>query len=232
MGMFGSNLPQPDANGWMLNIATGQAPQPQFGQPQSAMQMATQAPMGVMPGDQPSLPRDPRIDKAMHPGFFGKGGNGWKWLGIIGDGLQVAGGGQPTYQLAQQRWQEMEAEREQRQQEFEARRAERDAARNEPQAINLGNGGFGVWTPDGGLQVEREPQRDVPDWQQYVTVMSDPSLSAEQKRLYQDGYFRGAGPTAMEYRKDFKQTPPGKAPSAGGGSNRSAPRPPAGFILD
>jgi len=52
---------------------------------------------GISDGIPGNLPADPRIAKALEPGMFGKGGRGWKILGVIGDALAVAGGGRPTY---------------------------------------------------------------------------------------------------------------------------------------
>jgi len=79
-----------------------------------AQEMVQPQPMGTHPigMDQQmvNLPTDPRVTKATQPGMFGKGGRGWQILGIIGDALQTAGGGKPTYQEAQQKWAEMQGE--------------------------------------------------------------------------------------------------------------------------
>lgn len=48
------------------------------------------------------------------PGTFDKGGNGWKILGLIGDALQVTGGGQATYAPAVAHERELETEGRQR----------------------------------------------------------------------------------------------------------------------
>lgn len=60
-------------------------------------------------------------DKAMQPKAFEKGGKGWQVLGVIGDALQVAGGGRATYADAQRWWQEQEAEREKTKAALQAR---------------------------------------------------------------------------------------------------------------
>lgn len=231
MGLFGSSFNQADPSGYLMNIGGQQQPQNpwemamQPTQQQAAQQFQQQynQPIGNMQAQ--ALPVDPRAAQAARPGFFGKGGRGWGILGVIGDGLQVAGGGRATYQdyMRQQdeyaqRLKELQAERAARREELVFRH---DLEGNDPQAVNLGNGGFGVWSPNGGLQVQREPQQDIPDWQQYARVMGDPNISQEEKRLYQDGYLKGYGPTATGYRQEVKQTVPGKAPSAGGGRART-----------
>jgi hypothetical protein len=57
---------------------------------------------GLLPQNQPIqpmgqeqlMPMEPNIKK---PGAFAQGGRGWEIMGIIGDALQTAGGGQATY---------------------------------------------------------------------------------------------------------------------------------------
>lgn len=144
MGLFGSSFNQADPSGYLMNIGQQQIPQnpwemaTQPTQQQAAQQFRHQYGQYQTPGigdgipgnpqigdmHAPQLPVDPRAAQALKPGFFGKGGKGWGILGVIGDGLQVAGGGRATYQdyMQQQqeyaqRLQELQAEREARMQE-------------------------------------------------------------------------------------------------------------------
>src|SRR3546814_17694082 len=56
------------------------------------------------------------------PGAFAKGGKGWQIMGIIGDALQAAGGGRPTYAPAMMERQQLETEGRQRLQQLMAHR--------------------------------------------------------------------------------------------------------------
>ena len=217
MGMFGND-------GWLMNLATNRQQAPQFGQAPDAMQMATQ-PNPSLAGPVAQLPTDPRIDKAMHPGFFGKGGMGGKMLmGALGgalDGVAQWGGAQPGYAMAMQRqaeekqWlQRMQAEREQRMAELKAR-MENDSIT--PQIVNLGHGGIATATPSGTVNVLRQPEADIPDYEPYANLFGERG-TPQWLKAAQDYVLRGGGPTSMALRTDLKQTVPGKAPSAGGGS--------------
>lgn len=148
-------------------------------------------------------------DKAMQPKAFEKGGKGWQVLGVIGDALQVAGGGRATYADAQRWWQEQEAERERQAQERQDRM-------NTPTLANLGNGGLATWSQGGGLNVIREPQEDAPDYAPYASMFGAAG-TPEYIKAAQDYVLRGYGPTALGGRVELKQTIPGKAPSLGGG---------------
>lgn len=58
----------------------------------------TQAmPANIMPGDQPGFPQMPGAEK---PKAWGKGGRAWQIMGVIGDALQKAGGGEATFMPA------------------------------------------------------------------------------------------------------------------------------------
>lgn len=72
----------------------------------------------IMPGDQPTL--NTGVGKVSNSPFR-QGGKGWQVLGVIGDALQVAGGGRATYADAQRWWQEQEAEREKTKAALQAR---------------------------------------------------------------------------------------------------------------
>lgn len=80
----------------------------------------------IAPGDQ-VLP-DAMQPNIKRPGAFGQGGKGWQIMGIIGDALQAAGGGQGTYapammdirereELGRQKLAELMAQRETKQQD-------------------------------------------------------------------------------------------------------------------
>lgn len=62
------------------------------------------------------------------PSTFGKGGRGWEIMGIIGDALQAAGGGRPTYMPMVQEERQLETQGRQR---LAERQAERKADRDE-----------------------------------------------------------------------------------------------------
>lgn len=68
--------------------------------------------------DMPPLP-------GVKPSTFGRGGKGWEIMGIIGDALQAAGGGRPTFMPAQMEQQQLETQGRQR---LAERQAERQAA--------------------------------------------------------------------------------------------------------
>lgn len=53
-------------------------------------------PANVMPGDQPGIP-EMQMPGAEKPKAWGKGGRAWQIMGVIGDALQTAGGGEATF---------------------------------------------------------------------------------------------------------------------------------------
>lgn len=61
----------------------------------------------MLQAEQPFQQQIPQV-QAPKPSAFAKGGKGWEILGIIGDALQTAGGGQATYgpMMAEQRQEE------------------------------------------------------------------------------------------------------------------------------
>lgn len=82
----------------------------------------------VMPGGQPGLPEIGRLPGVKGPGAFGQGGKGWQIMGIIGDALQAASGGRPTYMPMVQEQQQLETQGRQR---LAERQAERQAMMQE-----------------------------------------------------------------------------------------------------
>lgn len=84
-------------------------------------------------------PMPPAPPEAKKPGAFGKGGDAWKIMGIIGDALQTAAGGQATYAPAIMSLQEQIAKENQFQQRLQAqaeqRRLEREQGLQDQKAL-------------------------------------------------------------------------------------------------
>jgi len=210
MGLFGSSFNQADPSGYLMNIGQQQIPQnpwemaTQPTQQQAAQQFRHQYGQYQTPGigdgipgnpqigdmHAPQLPVDPRAAQAARPGFFGKGGKGWGILGVIGDGLQVAGGGRATYQDYMQQQQEYA----QRLQELQAEREARRAERMMPRAEQVGNA-IGMLDPATG---------------QFTPTYTAPPQQSEQERLI-DAWGREQDPErkAMIERaiRGFQYTP-------------------------
>lgn len=209
MGLFGSSFNQADPSGYLMNIGGQQQPQnPWEMAMQPTQQQAAQSfqqqygyqtpgigdevrgtqPIGNMQPQQ--LPTDPRAAQATRPGFFGKGGRGWGILGVIGDGLQVAGGGRATYQDHMQQQQEYA----QRLQELQAERQARQQERMMPRAEQVGDS-IGVLDPSTG---------------QFTPTYTAPPQQSEQERLI-DAWGREQDPErkAMIERtiRGFQYTP-------------------------
>lgn len=74
----------------------------------------------------------PQMEGVQKPGLFGQGGTGWQILGVLGDALQTAGGGQASYMPYRQAMNQRDEQARQALQELiaqrEAKAAERDAA--------------------------------------------------------------------------------------------------------
>lgn len=81
--------------------------------------------------EQPFQQQIPQV-QAPKPSAFAQGGRGWEILGIIGDALQTAGGGQATYAPLMAERRELEEKGRQRLSELmmeqQQRQADRDAA--------------------------------------------------------------------------------------------------------
>jgi hypothetical protein len=207
------------------------------GTPQYDLAMAAPANGGNM-GLDLSLPVDQFAGQRQEakPGFFGKGGLGGKLLmgGIGGalDGVAVWGGAKPGYSEAMS--DERDYQQELHRAELLARLKAETEARN-PQAVNLGDGGFGTYSPAGGLSVLREPYH-APKEDTIITRLTaagiDPASPQGQQMIRESLPGYGNSDEVFGRRRDLKQTVPGKAPGLGGGHGRAAPHPPAGFILD
>ena len=130
----GSNAPVPTA----MEAASGVSPDRYYAarNPTGGMKPAPQNAMGAyangaptrlgdlapvnlvaspVPADGPTLGDVikglPQGDLHKKPALFGKDGVGWKILGVLGDSITAAGGGQPTYGPAMLREHELERER-------------------------------------------------------------------------------------------------------------------------
>ena len=98
--------PSKHATGPHWHVAVGGRKEPQVNGLASLFnqrpQMLQQQPQGLAELlGQPIQPQMPELTAPQanlpKPGAFAKGGKGWEILGIIGDALQTAGGGQATY---------------------------------------------------------------------------------------------------------------------------------------
>ena len=197
-----------------------------------AQDMATQPPqpMGTHPigMDQQmvNLPTDPRITKATQPGMFAKGGRGWQILGIIGDALQTAGGGKPTYQEAQQKWAEMEQERQKLSTEQKFKMAELATKLHTPQIVNAGNGRVLSVDPATNDTTEISPLTPAPDQGAIYASHFGAEGSPAWVKAYQDFHLRGNSPDALAAREqsaigliDYRNAH--RPPSASGGKPAS-----------
>lgn len=127
------------------------------------------APGGGIGGGQPGMPMDPAMmgldtqiaedpyagQRPAKPGFFGKGG-GWK--NALGHGLDALAeqfGGTGQYGKGLQRQEDL-------QHEEALLRLRGELEGNQQQVVNLGNGGAGTWSQNGGFNVVREPTPDAP----------------------------------------------------------------------
>jgi len=235
MGMFGAK-----PAGYYANQAAPSLPL-NLGQ---AQDMATQPPqtvMGTHPIAGPSaygtpgigdgvpggnLPTDPRIAKALQPGMFGKGGRGWQILGIIGDALQTAGGGKATYQEAQQKWAEMEQERQKLSTEQQYKLAELATKLHTPQIVNAGNGRVISVDPATNATTEISPLTPAPDQGAIYASHFGQEGSPEWVKAYQDFHLRGNSPDVLAARQanatgliDYRNAH--RPPSASGGKPSS-----------
>jgi len=171
MGLFGSSFNQADPSGYLMNIGQQQIPQnpwemaTQPTQQQAAQQFQQQygQPIGNMQAQ--ALPVDPRAAQAAKPGFFGKGGKGWGILGVIGDGLQVAGGGRATYQDYMQQQQEYAQRLQELQAEREARRAEHMMPRAEQ--------GFETWKQQQQWALEHPDPTSIQRSTEYIASLPE-----------------------------------------------------------
>lgn len=83
-----------------------------------------------MQAQQPLQQQIPQV-QAPKPSAFARGGRGWEILGLIGDALQTAGGGQATYAPAMAKQQELETEGRQRLAELIAKQQAAQEAREQ-----------------------------------------------------------------------------------------------------
>lgn len=129
MAVDGRKEPQPMAGNGLASLMQGIYPLAQQEQQQpsglaSLLPLDTPLQQAVMPGDQPGIPPIEGLPGVKKPGAFSQGGKGWEIMGIIGDALQAAGGGRPTYMPMVQEQKQLETEGRQR---LAERQAERQA---------------------------------------------------------------------------------------------------------
>ncbi len=108
MAVGNRKAPNVAPTGRLADLMNGIMPMAQAESGRQPMGIAELMGQPLVSGDQnrPGIPpMDPNIKK---PGAFGQGGKGWNIMGIIGDALQTAGGGQGSFMpmVAQQQQQE------------------------------------------------------------------------------------------------------------------------------
>ena len=84
----------------------------------------------LQPSFAPMTQENTPMPQMPKPKLFGEGGRGWQILGIIGDALQTAGGGQGTYMPYVAKQQELETEGRQRLAELLERQRQRQEDRD------------------------------------------------------------------------------------------------------
>lgn len=173
----------------MQNNPALMSPQQFLQQPMQEPSLASylQAPLTnetLQPAQMPS-PSAGFVEMAPLPGVkpstWGQGGKGWQIMGIIGDALQAAGGGRPTYMPFVQEQQQMETEGRQRLAERQAIREEKLADAMRPKVEQVGNHlgmldpRTGAFTPTYSAPQENEFLSSTQAWQ---------SLTPEQQAAY------------------------------------------------
>jgi len=125
MAVDGRKEQQPMAGNSLASLMQGIYPLAQQEQQGLASLLPLDTPLqqAIMPGDQQGVPPLPQMPGVKKPGAFSQGGKGWQIMGIIGDALQAAGGGRPTYMPFVQEQQQLETEGRQRLAERQAERA-------------------------------------------------------------------------------------------------------------
>ena len=163
--------------------------------------------------------------------LFGDGSVG----GIFGGIAKILAYG-PYAGVAQQR---MNEARDARQSEYAYRQVQIDKM-NRPQGVNLGDGGYATYDPNSGqLNVIREPTAPPPPSSETERLLAmwqklpdgDPTKALIERAIKGYQYTAPVLQAQQANRIALKQTPTysnlhPKAPT------RSAPKPPAGFILD
>ena len=123
MAVDGRKEQQPMAGNGLASLMQGIYPMAQQEQ-QPPTGLASLLPMDT-PLQQNSAPEQlAPMPGVKGPGAFSTGGKGWEIMGIIGDALQAAGGGRPTYMPMVQEQRQLETEGRQR---LAERQAERQA---------------------------------------------------------------------------------------------------------
>ena len=109
---------------------------------------------------------------------------------------------------------------------------------NDPEGVNLGNGGYGMFDrASGNLSVIREPtaqpsenERLMARWRSLP--LGDPERDLIERTLRGYQYTQPVMERQQAARLAARQTPTYRDLHPRAGSGRAAPQPPAGFILD
>lgn len=186
------------------------------------------------------IPNDPRIAKAMQPKFFGKGGKGWTIMGILGDAMAAAGGGQATYLPAMQERQKREQEQQRWLAEQKVAQAKFDWERRKdmrPDVKVLGRTAISIPFEGDPSVVYQAPS----DAENYAATLGLNEGDEGYADAVMDYTLRSNGPTAYEQRRQLEDQRYGNRvnlrqvptyanlhPRTGGrgGGNGGGPKPP------
>jgi hypothetical protein len=186
------------------------------------------------------IPSDPRIAKAMQPKFFGKGGKGWTIMGILGDAMAAAGGGQPTYLPAMQERQKRELEQQRWLAEQKVAQAKFDWERRKdmrPDVKVLGRTAISIPFEGDPSVLYQAPS----DAEQYASTLGLSEGDEGYADAVMDYTLRSNGPTAYEQRRQLEDQRFGNRvslrgvptyanlhplTSGRGGGNSGGPKPP------
>jgi hypothetical protein len=149
------------------------------------------------------IPSDPRIAKAMQPKFFGKGGKGWTIMGILGDAMAAAGGGQPTYLPAMQERQKRELEQQRWLAEQKVAQAKFDWERRKdmrPDVKVLGRTAISIPFEGDPSVLYQAPS----DAEQYASTLGLSEGDEGYADAVMDYTLRSNGPTAYEQRRQLE----------------------------
>jgi len=206
MAMFGS-VGQPQLLDLIKMFSTPQNQQGAgvFGMPAQSpgpinVPMQPDAPPAIKPVDVNLFPNGmPRVPK---PSLFGKDGNGWKVLGILGDALQTAGGGRPTYMpyLQEQQKLQQEHDRLAAQQALEQRKLDWQIKKDSRDVRTVGRSLLSV-PVDGDPSIIYTAPTDAESFAQSIGINpGDPQYVPTIKDKELGAY----GPTAFDQKKELE----------------------------
>jgi hypothetical protein len=183
---------------------------------------------------------DPRVTKALQPGFFGKGGKGWTIMGILGDAMAAAGGGQATYMPAMLERQKREQEQQRWMAEQKVAQAKFDWEKRKdmrPDVKVLGRTAISIPFEGDPSVLYQAPS----DAENYAATLGFQEGDEGYADAVMDYTLRSNGPTAYEQRRQLEDQRYGNRvnlrgvptyanlhPRTGGGGrgNGGGPRPP------